>query len=280
MKRYPTVLTIAGSDSSGGAGIQADIKTISSLGLYACSAITAITSQNTLGVRSIQGIEPAILKDQIDAVFEDLRIDAVKTGMLYNTESVKVVAACLQKFAPPYFVLDPVMVSTSGSQLITDDAILAVQELLFPLATVITPNISEAEIITGLRIKNQEDMQEAAEILIKKGCNAVLMKGGHLAGNESVDILIEKGKDGAGIRSPFIETQNTHGTGCTLSAAMASFLALGNNLKEAFIESKDYIVHSLYAGKDTKVGEGSGPVNHFFNPKQAITIQIDNNDNK
>jgi hydroxymethylpyrimidine/phosphomethylpyrimidine kinase len=264
--RYPTVLTIAGSDSSGGAGIQADIKTISSLGVYACSAITAITAQNTLGVRSIQGVDPSILKDQIEAVFEDLHVDAVKTGMLYSADSVRIVAECIRKYSPRYFVLDPVMVSTSGSRLMTDDAIVAIQELLFPLATVITPNIFEAEILTGLKIQNQESMQEAADILIER-CNAVLMKGGHLAGDESIDMLFEKDKDGSGIRSPFIETQNTHGTGCTLSSAIASFLALGNNLKEAFIESKDYIIHSLYAGKDVKTGNGHGPVNHFFNSK-------------
>jgi len=272
LSRYPTVLTIAGSDSSGGAGIQADIKTISSLGVYACSAITAITAQNTLGVRSIQGISPSILKDQIEAVFEDLVIDAVKTGMLYNSESIEVISECFARFRPRFFVLDPVMVSTSGSKLITDDAIQAVQQLLFPLATLVTPNIAEAEIFTGVKISSPEDMQAAAEIMLQKGCNAVLIKGGHLSGNESIDMLFEKGKNGSGIRSPFIETKNTHGTGCTLSAAIASYLALGEDLREAFVLAKDYIIHALYAGKDVEVGKGHGPVNHFFNPKRYTIL--------
>ena len=192
--RYPTVLTIAGSDSCGGAGIQADIKTISSLGVYACSAITAITSQNTTGVRSIQGIDPNILKDQIEAVFEDMKIDAVKSGMLYSKDSVEAIADCLKRFSPKYYVLDPVMVSTSGSKLITDEAIEAVREMLFPLATLITPNIEEVRVLTGISVKSVDDMQRAAEALLDCGCNAVLMKGGHLDGDESVDMLFEKGK--------------------------------------------------------------------------------------
>jgi len=272
MNRYPTVLTIAGSDSSGGAGIQADIKTISSLGVYACSAITAITAQNTLGVRSIQGIDPNILKDQIEAVFEDLTIDAVKTGMLYSRESIEVISECLKRFCPRFFVLDPVMISTSGSKLITDDAIEAITQLLFPVATVITPNIAEAEALTGVKISSPGNMQAAAEIMLQKGCNAVLIKGGHLSGSESVDMLFEKGKTGVEIRTPFIDTKNTHGTGCTLSAAIASYLALGKNLREAFALAKDYITHALYAGKDVEVGKGHGAVNHFFEPKKYIIL--------
>ena len=272
MSRYSTVLTIAGSDSSGGAGIQADIKTISSLGVYACSAITAVTAQNTLGVRSIQGVSPSVLKDQIEAVFEDLVIDAVKTGMLYSNKSIEVISECLARFRPRFFVLDPVMVSTSGSKLIADDAIQAMQQLLFPLATLVTPNIAEAEVFTGVKISSTEDMQAAAEIILQKGCNAVLMKGGHLPGNESVDMLFEKGKESFGIRSPFIETKNTHGTGCTLSAAIASYLALGKDLHEAFASAKDYITHALYAGKDVETGKGHGPVNHFFDPKKYTII--------
>ncbi len=274
MNHYPTVLTIAGSDSSGSAGIQADIKTISSLGVYACSAITAITAQNTLGVRSIQGITPSILKDQIEAIFEDLMIDAVKTGMLYNCESIEIISECLRRFNPRFFVLDPVMISTSGSKLITDDAIEAMQKLLFPLATVVTPNIAEAEAFTGIKISSSENMQAAAEVMLEKGCNSVLIKGGHLPGNESVDMLFEKGKNGSGIRSPFIETRNTHGTGCTLSSAIASYLALGEDLREAFISAKDYIIHALYAGKDVEVGKGHGPVNHFFNPKASVIYNV------
>lgn len=272
--RYPTVLTIAGSDSCGGAGIQADIKTISSLGVYACSAITAITSQNTTGVRSIQGIDPNILKDQIEAVFEDMKIDAVKSGMLYSKDSVEAIADCLKRFSPKYYVLDPVMVSTSGSKLITDEAIEAVREMLFPLATLITPNIEEVRVLTGISVKSVEDMQRAAEALLDCGCNAVLMKGGHLDGDESVDMLFEKGKDGIGIRSAFVDTKNTHGTGCTLSSAIASNLALGEDLREAFMSAKDYIIHALYAGKDIECGKGHGPVNHLFNPKKLSGVNL------
>ena len=268
MNRYPTVLTIAGSDSGGGAGVQADIKTISSLGAYACCAITAITAQNTLGVRSIQGVEPSVLKDQIEAVFEDLTIDAVKTGMLYNKVSIEIIGECLERFRPRFFVLDPVMISTSGSKLITGDAIEAMQRLLFPLATVVTPNIAEAEVFTGIKIAAPEDMQAAAENLLQKGCNAVLMKGGHLSGNESVDVLFEKNKGYSEIRSPFVKTKNTHGTGCTLSAAIASYLALGEDLHNAFTLAKDYITHALDAGKDVEVGKGHGGVNHFFAPER------------
>ncbi len=278
MNRYPTVLTIAGSDSSGGAGIQADIKTISSLGAYACSAVTAVTAQNTLGIRSIEGVSPCVLKDQIEAVFEDFTIDAVKTGMLYNKESVEIISECFKRFRPRFFVLDPVMLSTSGSNLITGDAIDAMQQLLFPQATVVTPNIAEVEFLTGVRISSTGDMQTAetaAEVLIQKGCRAVLIKGGHLPGNESVDMLFEKGKSGSGIRSPFIETKNTHGTGCTLSAAIATFLALGEDLREAFVSAKDYIIHALYAGKDVETGKGNGSVNHFFEPKKMTLINIE-----
>ena len=264
MNRYPTALTIAGSDSGGGAGIQADIKTMSALGVYACSVITAVTAQNTLGVRSIQGIEPDILRDQIEAVFEDITIDAVKTGMLYNKVSVEITAESLARFRPRFFVLDPVMVSTSGSKLISDHAIDAVKELLFPLATVITPNISEAEVLSGITIQSTEDMTKAAVKLLQTGCNAVLIKGGHLSGNESIDILFEKGKDSFSISSPFIKTKNTHGTGCTLSAAITSYLALGENLQNAFTLAKEYINNALYAGKDFEVGKGHGAVNHFF----------------
>jgi hydroxymethylpyrimidine/phosphomethylpyrimidine kinase len=273
MNHYPTVLTIAGSDSSGGAGIHADIKTISSLGVYACSAITAITAQNTLGVRSVQGVYPSVLKDQIDAVFEDIKIDAVKTGMLYNKVCVEIINECLARFRPRFFVLDPVMVSTSGSKLINDDAIKSVKKLLFPLATVITPNIFEAEILAGIAIKSHENMEKAAAKLLKNGCNAVLIKGGHLpAGKESVDILFEKGKSGFEICSPFIETKNTHGTGCTLSAAIASYFALGKNLRESLVLAKDYIVQALAAGKDSQMGKGHGPVNHLFNPAVLKTV--------
>jgi len=267
MNHYPTVLTIAGSDSGGGAGIQADIKTISSLGAYACSAITAITAQNTLGVRAIQGIEPEILKSQIEAVFEDLTIDAVKTGMLYNASAVEVVAECMQRFHPRFLVVDPVMISTSGSALIADEAVQAMQKSLFPLATLITPNIAEAEALSGVKISSPNDMPAAAERLLQTGCRAVLIKGGHFKGDELVDMLFVQGGKEVSICSPFVETKNTHGTGCTLSAAIASFLAQGEDLLKALLLAKNYMNEALLAGKEVEVGKGHGAVNHFFDPK-------------
>ncbi|HPH63329.1 MAG TPA: bifunctional hydroxymethylpyrimidine kinase/phosphomethylpyrimidine kinase [Paludibacteraceae bacterium] len=262
--RYPTVLSIAGSDSCGGAGIQADLKTMSAIGVYGCTAITAITAQNTTGVRSVQGIDPSVLKDQIEMVFEDLTIDAVKSGMLYNKSSVKVIAETLLKYKPKHYVLDPVMISTSGSKLMEDDAIESVKEMLFPLATIITPNLLEAEALSGMPVRKVDDMQAAAEKLLQLGCKAVLIKGGHLEGDESVDMLFEKGKEGIGVRSPFVKTKNTHGTGCTLSSAIASYLAMGEDLKSAFMSAKDYIIHALYGGQEMEIGHGHGPVDHFF----------------
>lgn len=271
--RYTTILTIAGSDSCGGAGIQADLKTISAMGGYACSAITAITAQNTMGVRSIQGCDPIVLKDQIEAVFEDMTIDAVKSGMLYSKENVEVITACLTKYKPQHYVLDPVMISTSGSRLITEEAIDAIKTQLFPLASLVTPNIPEAEALTGLHIGSPDDMPKAANEILKTGCKAVLIKGGHLPGNETVDMLFEQGKDGIGVRTPFVDTQNTHGTGCTLSSAIATRLALGDELRDAFVEARNYIIHTLYNGKDVKQGHGHGPVNHFFHPQPLHKVE-------
>lgn len=265
--RYPTIMTIAGSDSCGGAGIQADIKTISSLGGYACSAITALTSQNTTGVRSIQGTQIDIMRDQIDAVFEDMKIDAVKSGMLFSKDIAKVVVESLEKYKPTFYVLDPVMISTSGSKLIEEEAIGYIKTNLFKFATLITPNIPETETLTGIKINTPEDMPKAAEILFETGCKAVLIKGGHLEGSESVDILFEHGKDGYAVKSKFVNTKNTHGTGCTLSSAIATYLALGDSLKDAFTHAHDYIYNAIYYGKDIEQGKGHGPVNHFWNPQ-------------
>jgi len=272
--RYPTVLSIAGSDSCAGAGIQADMKTMSALGVYGCTAITAITAQNTTGVRSIQGIDPSILKDQIDMLFEDIEIDAVKSGMLFSKASVEVIADAISKYKPKFYVLDPVMISTSGSRLIDDDAIVAVKELLFPLSSLLTPNIKEAEVLSGISIKTADDMGAAAEKILQAGSKAVLIKGGHLEGTEAVDMLFEAGKDGIGVKTPFIETNNTHGTGCTLSSAIASYLAMGEDLRGAFMSAKDYIIHALYGGKKMEIGHGHGPVDHFYMlPHASFTKQ-------
>lgn len=262
--RYTTILTIAGSDSCGGAGIQADIKTISALGGYACSAITALTAQNTLGVRSVQGCDPKVLADQIDAVMEDMTIDALKSGMLFSKNLVEVVADRLKAHTFQNYVLDPVMVSTSGSRLIEEDAIEAVKTLLFPIATMVTPNIPEAEVLSGKSIKTPADMAEAAQIIMQTGCQSVLMKGGHLETKESVDLLYIKDEETPLILpSKKIDTRNTHGTGCTLSAAIATYLGLGEDLRNAVSNAHAYLHNAIEAGKDIEQGKGHGPVKHL-----------------
>lgn len=269
--RYPTVLTIAGSDSCGGAGIQADIKAISAIGAYACSAITALTAQNTQGVRSVMGCSQEVLADQIDAVMEDMTVDAVKSGMLFSRELVETVADRLKKHLPKFYVLDPVMVSTSGSRLIEEDAIEAVRRQLFPLASMVTPNIPESEVLSGISVKTPEDMEKAAQIIMQTGCQSVLMKGGHLESNESVDLLYIRGEAQALVLpSKKIDTRNTHGTGCTLSASIAAYLALGNDIKQATTLAHAYLHNAIAEGKDMEQGKGHGPVKHFGHLKTTL----------
>lgn len=256
-----TVLTIAGSDCSGGAGIQADIKTICMNGGYAMSVITALTAQNTTGVSAIYEVTPEFLEAQLTAVFEDIFPDAVKIGMVSDEKLIKVIADCLQKYKPRNIVLDPVMVATSGAKLIKDKAITTLTKYLMPLATVITPNIPEAEILSDMKIESKEDMEKAAKIVSEKYSCAVLLKGGHSL-NDANDLLY--GKEGKewfiGER---IDNKNTHGTGCTLSSAIATNLAKGESLKSAVENAKQYISGALSAGLD--LGHGSGPLMHNYN---------------
>lgn len=275
MYRYPVALTIAGSDSGGGAGIQADIKTFSSLGVFGTSAITAITAQNTQGVRGIQAISPEILRGQIEAILEDFIVDAVKIGMLHNKEAVKVVAETLPYFRHSSIILDPVMISTSGSHLLEDDAIQAIIDELFPQATLLTPNIPETEYLSGIKIHSEADVLLAARKLRKKGCNALLIKGGHIPGVETVDWLFIDENDPIRLASPTVETFNTHGTGCTLSSAIAAYRALGHSLVEAVRLAKDYINNALVQGANVRIGKGHGPVNHFFSPVALHKIRWD-----
>lgn len=234
MKKYPCVLSIAGSDCSGGAGIQADLKTISALGGYAATAITAITVQNTLGVRAIHPVPPVYVRGQIEAVMEDIRPDAVKIGMINDVEIVEAIASCLRTYRPRFVVFDPVMVSTSGHRLIEEDAISALTRELMPLASLITPNLSEAEVLTEHCISNVDTMKAAASELLKFGCGSVLLKGGHLEGDKMCDVLQTAGEDKPHLFiSDKIESKNTHGTGCTLSSAIATFLALGYDMPQA-----------------------------------------------
>ena len=255
-----TALTIAGSDSSGGAGIQADIKTMTMHGVYAMSAITALTAQNTTGVYGIQEASPEFLANQLDCVFTDICPDAVKIGMLSSGEIIKVVAQKLRQYGARHVVLDPVMVATSGSALMKTEAVTVMQEELFPLAEVITPNIPEAEVLTGMEIHSAEDMEQAARFLYEKfGC-AVLCKGGHRI-NDANDLLYWNGR-AEWIEGKRIDNPNTHGTGCTLSSAIASNLALGYDLGESVRNAKAYISGALAAQLD--LGKGSGPMNHAY----------------
>lgn len=267
MRTYPCVLTIAGSDCSGGAGIQADIKAISALGAYAASAITAITVQNTCGVTGIHPVPPVYVKGQIEAVMEDIRPQAIKIGMINDTEIVKVIAESLQKYHPQFVVFDPVMVSTSGCKLMEDEAIEAITTQLIPLATLITPNLSEAEILAGQKINTVEDMQRQAKKMLGLGCKGVLIKGGHLEGGQMCDVLQTADEDTPHLfTAPKVESRNTHGTGCTLSSAIATYLALGETVTSAVEKAKQYVYKGIESGKDVCIGHGHGPLNHFYSP--------------
>lgn len=255
------ILTIAGSDSSGGAGIQADIKTISALGGYAMSVICSITAQNTQTVTAVSDIPPAIVGAQIDAVFEDIRVDAVKIGMVSNADIVHVIADRLKTYQPKITVLDPVMISTSGCTLLQPDAQQALIQELIPLATVITPNIPEAEVISGLEINNEDDIEHALYKIQELGCENILIKGGHSSG-EPIDTLL-CGDDMYKFAAKRVDTKNTHGTGCTLSSAIATCLAQTHDLNLAVAKAKDYVTYALENAFD--VGHGHGPVNHFWN---------------
>lgn len=271
--RYYTALTIAGSDSCGGAGIQADIKTMSALGVYAASAITAITVQNTKGVYGIQNVEPEIVKGQIEAVMEDIHPDAIKIGMVNDCDTIRAIAETLKKYQESFqhLVIDPVMVSTSGSRLMQEDALDVFITELLPLATLLTPNIPEAEILANRKIENAEDIKAAAAAISKLGCRYVLIKGGHFDGEEKIDHLFEGGKQKTSYRGISVNTRNTHGTGCTLSSAITSYLAREMDMNTAIAMAKTYLSGAILAGKDIKIGEGHGPVNHFYEPKLLFT---------
>ncbi|MEJ8836437.1 bifunctional hydroxymethylpyrimidine kinase/phosphomethylpyrimidine kinase [Ramlibacter sp. AN1133] len=265
--RYPRVLSIAGSDSGGGAGIQADLKTFAALGCFGMTAITALTAQNTLGVRSIHAVPLQVLADQIDAVVEDIGVDAVKIGMLHSADTVRTVAAALQRHALHKVVLDPVMIATSGAKLIDDQAIEVLVRELFPLATVVTPNLDEAALLVGHPLRSEADMHTAARQLIERGANAVLVKGGHLEGDTVSDLLLLRDAQPLWMRAPRIASGNTHGTGCTLSSAIASHLALGADLVQAVEGARAFVRGALAAGADVRTGAGSGPLNHAFAPQ-------------
>jgi len=267
---YPRVLTIAGSDSGGGAGIQADLKTFSALGCYGMSAITALTAQNTVGVRAIQGVPAAFLREQIAAVAEDIGVDAVKIGMLHAPEIVEAVAWATDRYAFAHVVLDPVMVATSGDPLIQQDTIATLVSELFPRATLVTPNLDEAALLLGRPVRAEADLDAACQDLLALGAPAVLLKGGHLGGDELTDVLAVAGQPATQwlrLRGPRIATRNTHGTGCTLSSAIAAQLALGQALAPAVQAAHAYIRGALAAGAGVATGHGHGPLNHGHAPQ-------------
>lgn len=261
----PIVLTIAGSDSGGGAGIQADIKAISATGSYACSVITAVTSQNTLGVSAIHPIPVEHIESQLDSVFTDLNVVAVKVGMLADADIIAMVARKIRQYKPRYLVVDPVMVATSGDPLLAQSAVATLKEQLLPLADLVTPNLPESAALVGGEIpKNERQMAEMVESLRALGSKAVLLKGGHLDEVEnSSDLLIEQQSYDL-LSAKRIKTTNTHGTGCTLSSAIASYLAQGNRLHKAVYLGKQYISQAISSADELKVGSGHGPVHHFF----------------
>jgi hydroxymethylpyrimidine/phosphomethylpyrimidine kinase len=272
--KYPVVLTIAGSDSGGGAGIQADLKTISALGCFGTTAITAVTVQNTLGMTGIHPIPVEFVKAQIKAVMDDLKPSAIKIGMVYSAELAHSIAEALIDHPQVPVVFDPVMVATSGDQLIANDALESLIKNLFPIANLVTPNLNEAAILSGIKIKTLRDMKAAAVQIMKYGCNAVLIKGGHLKGPDLFDVYLDNSGAEHIFTSKTIPTLNTHGTGCSLSAAISSFIALGEDLNVSISNGKKYVQHAIEHGKNVKTGTGPGPLNHFFDPQKLVKKEI------
>jgi hydroxymethylpyrimidine/phosphomethylpyrimidine kinase len=260
------VLSIAGSDSGGGAGIQADLKTFSALGCYGMTAITAVTAQNTQGVTAIHGVPVEVLKAQICAVMDDIGVDALKIGMLHSPELVRVVAWAIDEYRIERVVLDPVMVATSGDRLIAEETIAVLVSELFHRVTLVTPNLDEAALLLGGAISSIAALDDAAARLLALGAHAVLLKGGHLPGDEVVDVLAMRGEVHQRLQSSRIASGNVHGTGCTLSSAIAAGLALGLSLPQAVAEARRYVLQAIAAGAQVHTGGGHGPLNHGHAP--------------
>ncbi len=264
---YIRTLTIAGSDSGGGAGIQADLKTFSALGCYGMSVITALTAQNTVGVTAIQEVPHAFVEAQLEAVLSDIGANAVKIGMLQSPGVIRTVAASMQKYRVSPLVIDPVMYAKSGDKLLQDDAIAVLRDELLPLATIITPNVPEAEVLSGRKIQSRADMESAGRNLMELGMQSVCIKGGHGIETGADCLCLRDGSGSISVEwlvSEHIDTPNTHGSGCTLSSAMAAFLAQGNSIPQAVRQAKDYISHAIRSGARYLLGKGKGPVNHFY----------------
>lgn len=272
--RYARVLSIAGSDSGGGAGIQADLKTFSALGCYGMTAITALTAQNTLGVSGIHAVPPEFLKRQLQAVLEDIGADAVKIGMLHAPEIVRVVAWAIDHYGLKNVVLDPVMVATSGDRLIEEATVQVLREELFPRATLITPNLDEAALLLGRPLTDVDALEAAASDLLAQGARAVLLKGGHLPGEAVVDVLAQRGEPWLHLRSERIHSANVHGTGCTLSSATAAYLARGFALRDAVQQARSYILDAIGAGATVQTGRGHGPLCHGHAPQAMVKLAL------
>ena len=265
-ERYARVLTIAGSDSGGGAGIQADLKTFAALGCYGMSAITALTAQNTVGVQSIHAVPASFLKAQIQSVMDDIGVDALKIGMLHEPAIVDVVAWAIDHYHIDHVVLDPVMVATSGDRLIAQETVQVLVRELFPRVSVVTPNLDEAQLLLGRDIPDAQALDAAAQALLALGTPAVLLKGGHLASDEVVDLLVQLNGPTRRLASARIPSRNVHGTGCTLSSAIAAHLALGHDLEEAVVLARGFILNAIAQGAQVGTGQGHGPLNHGFAP--------------
>lgn len=273
-ERYARVLTIAGSDCGGGAGIQADLKTLAALGCYGMTAITALTAQNTLGVQGIHPVPASFLKAQLQSVIEDIGVDAVKIGMLHAPEIVEVVAWAIDHYQLKNVVLDPVMVATSGDRLIASDTVQVLVRELFPRAALITPNLDEAALLLQRPITDASGLAAAARELLAMGAQAVLLKGGHLPGNALVDVLLQLGQPLLRMASARIPSRNVHGTGCTLSSAIAAHLALGQGLTEAVQAARHFIRAAIAAGAAVQTGHGHGPLNHGHAPQSAHKLPL------
>lgn len=267
--RYIATLTIAGSDSCGGAGIQADIKTMSALGCYAASVITAVTVQNTMGVSAVHAVPPEIVAGQIRAVMDDIRPQAVKVGMVNDINTIKTIADTLAEYDIEHLVVDPVMVATSGARLMQDDAVEVFTQKLMPIATLLTPNVPEAEVLSGLTVNDKSSMDNAARIIQDKGCQSLLIKGGHIEGRKIDRLYTAMGRERE-YEAANVATRNTHGTGCTLSSAITSYLAMGYAIGEAIAAAKEWLTGAIKAGANVEIGSGHGPVNHFYNPQKTI----------
>ncbi|MFC0345554.1 bifunctional hydroxymethylpyrimidine kinase/phosphomethylpyrimidine kinase [Epilithonimonas hispanica] len=272
--KYPSVLTIAGFDGSGGAGIQADIKTISALGCYATSVLTALPVQNTQGVRNIFSIPVQAVSEQIESILDDIFPEAIKIGMVHTPELVETIVETLAKYKKVPIVFDPVMVATSGHRLIEEETIQTIIEKLFPISDIITPNMDEASILANMEVKTLEDMKIAGKNIKKLGCKHILLKGGHQT-TEKITSLFYSNKEGfQTFESLKLNTKNTHGSGCTLSSAIASFIAQGKSMDRAVALAQNYVSEAILEGSNVQTGKGNGPLNHFFNPQKLIKNEL------